>query len=531
MKCPNCYNEIRDGAKFCPHCGHKIVGSQPTQLVRPRADQPPPPVYTPPAAPPRQPPPVYTPPGGPAAGGPVAAKQPRSRQLSWPILAVAAAVLLLALGALWFFFLRSGGATAGVPQGDRVLYGITETADVGTLSKAVGVLSRDGDQTELAFDRDGIFVLETLADPYLSISPNGRQVSLYRSTDDGMEMAVVSTEGGAEAFSDPGAVFAGTRAFAPDSSAYAFTRAEETDGEERYTLVVVDAEGEPVGEWPDLVFSGFFSNGDRVLALRLDDEGLISDLVTVTLPDGQPERVASIDDSTGSLDPFIFDDYVYYNHDDELRRVDANGENATTIYRFQGELTNVMTVPGFDRLLVMEQSESTSFGDLYVLEPDGGDRVRLDEDVYDDPGDGGSIGSGVIAAGDRLAYTTVDGDALTLYVVNADGSDRRRLAEERAWLVFAFSPDGSRLAYIAGADYGQPGDLYVAELPDGEPVRLSRDAWSLIFSGDRLLYSTAEDTDTDSPESAVHSVTYDGDEDEIIFGPEDGLIRLISPAR
>ncbi len=69
------------------------------------------------------------------------------------------------------------------------------------------------------------------------------------------------------------------------------------------------------------------------------------------------------------------------------------------------------------------------------------------------------------------------------------------------------------------------------ELPDGDPIRLARNTWSLMYSGNRLLYTSVTGAEEDDPESSVLSVTYDGDAEEAIFGPEDGLIRLISPVR
>ena len=63
---------------------------------------------------------------------------------------------------------------------------------------------------------------------------------------------------------------------------------------------------------------------------------------------------------------------------------------------------------------------------------------------------------------------------------------------DQQWLVFAFAPDGRQLAYITGDTTALGGELYVVDLPDGDPERLARDAWSFSFSGDRLLYSALD---------------------------------------
>ena len=51
MNCPNCHNQIRPDAKFCPHCGHKLVAVAPP----PGAPEPPESPSAAPAAPPAEP--------------------------------------------------------------------------------------------------------------------------------------------------------------------------------------------------------------------------------------------------------------------------------------------------------------------------------------------------------------------------------------------------------------------------------------------------------------------------------------------
>ncbi len=554
MKCPNCYNDVRDTARFCPHCGHEITAAQKppaqnnaaqkTQLVRPRADQPapPPPARplaappTPPAAPPAYKPPVYTPPGGAAGPGavPPAQPQPTRRGLrlpAWPLLAGLGVVLVLGLAALWFLFLRGGGAAAGMPAGDRVLYVVSESpGDFG--SKVVAALDREGESAEIAFDRDGLWLGWTPAGYTNDVSLDGRLALIYAS---GAEPRIMTTESGQERRQLEGfQQYSFARAFSPDSNTIAYTSVTvDEDDAERIELVAADAEGQEIGRWADLVFAGFFNDSERVLATRVDDDGLISDLVTVALPDGEPQRVASMDDSTDDVAPFVFGDKVYYRLDDELRRVDGNGENVETIYRFESNNPLVILLPGLDRLLILERAEDSDYGDLYVLAADGSDRARLDEDVALYPFRNGAAGPSLAYANGRLAYATIDRDSelVTLQVIHIDGSDRRRLVDDQLWLNFGFSPDGRRLAYIAGESAFTPGDLYVVEMPEGEPARLARDAWSSAFVGDRLLYSTLDGLQDNDPESVVHRITVEGDNDEVIYGPEDGAIQFLTPVR
>ena len=543
MQCPNCYNEVRDTAKFCPTCGHRITPPHATEVVRPPssggapgspAQNPPgytPPPYTPPPyTPPPFEPAVYTPPAGPPRA--VASR----RRLGWPVVAGLAAVVVLAAAAVWFFFLRGGGSSTAVPQGNRILYGVAESADNRVVFESVSVMNRDGsDRSELAFDRDQMAVPANATDAYAGISPDGRRLALYRGGNNGVELVMMPTDSGAELLNDPDNLWTATdeqpltRGFAPDGSAFAYTQVNED--EDVAALVVVDPDGAEVARWPDLVFDGFFDDSERLLARRLDEDGNVVEVVTVSLPDGQPQRVVTASDDMTETAPFVFEDHVYFLSEGRLQRVDANGDNLTTIFRFDGEAPVARAVPGYDRLVVLDRAGPGSSGELFIVDTDGENRVRLGESYFVDDLDCVVCGQSLIAGDDHVAYVTSTNDGFSLYVAEGDGSDRRRLIEDREWVAFRFSPDGRHLAFIAGYNAYTGGDLYTVELPDGEPERVTGDVWSLEFAGDRLLYTTADDVDTGSPESAIHSMSVPEGEHEIIFGPEEGLIHLISPVR
>jgi len=558
MQCPNCHTANRDTAKFCSACGYRLTpplaspppaaNAPPIPGGTPRAGHIPPPAagQPPPAARPTEivrPKPVVGLPPAPVPKSPVPrpavapavhsfppAAPPAARRTSrWQLpLAGIAVLVMLALAALWFFVLREGGSAA-VPDGDRVLFTIAEGGIGSVAGQSLIVITREGsDVQELVFDRDGIWPGYDYANSHRGVAPDGRWLATTRFQDDGPELVLVPTDSGAELFSDPDIGFDGR--FAPDSSAYAYTRLVATDAGDEFSLVVVNTTGQLVGEWADLLLVDFLAGGNSLLALRGDDEGLFTGLVTVDLPDGQPARVVDLADSTGPVAPFVYDDMVYYFSDEELVRVQTNGEGQETIYRTESDVPLVLVAPGLERLLILERPAVDDHGDLYSLLPDGSDRARLGEAVYRDPGQGGSGGPMVATAGDRVAFTSRDGDGLSLYVSNADGGERRRLIDEQAWLVFAFSPDGDELAYIAGASAGQPGDLLVAQLPDGDATRVAGNAWSFLYAGDHILYSAVENAG-DNPQSAIHSVTATGEDDEITYGPVEGLIRFHSPAR
>lgn len=547
MKCPHCQNDVRDTARFCPSCGKKIEVSKATEIIRPKpgGELPGgPPPYVPPASvtPPAYTPPPYTPPGGapsaynaPSGYGaaqpvPPAPAARTARRLPWPLLGVAAVVLLLGGAAVWFFLPRGGGGAA-VPAGDRLLMSVSP--DGLYADEALAAIAPDGaDYQEVAFDRDGLDALTYLENPNAFVARDGKWLAMTRQTKDDWELSLAPTDGGVELFND--ADYQTPAAFAPDSSAFAYTRVSVDDntGDETISLIVVNREGSEIVSRPNLVFADFF-DGDRLLAAQTDEEGLFSHLVTLDLPNGEPQVVVDLADSTGDVQPFVLDDAIYYQHDDELRRVDAAGENMATVYRFESDSPYVMRLPGEnDHLFIFERFTDELMGELMVITLPEGDRTRLDDEAAILPAEGGPLSPALaLSGGDQIAYATGGAGDRSLYVANLDGSDRRRVASDMAWVNFGFAPDGGHLAYVAGENLYGTGDLYVMELPDGNATRIDDGVWSFLVADGRVYYTTVDDPQSDSAESVVRRAALNGEDNESIHGPEDGLLTLLSPVR
>jgi TolB protein len=94
------------------------------------------------------------------------------------------------------------------------------------------------------------------------------------------------------------------------------------------------------------------------------------------------------------------------------------------------------------------------WGEIWVMDPNGGNRVRLTEP---EPPNTDASGSGSPAwspDGRLVAYASTGGAVKEnerdneIYVMRADGSDKRRLTHDRASsLTPAWSPDGKRIAF------------------------------------------------------------------------------------
>jgi len=134
----------------------------------------------------------------------------------------------------------------------------------------------------------------------------------------------------------------------------------------------------------------------------------------------------------------------------------------------------------------MAKAETGQDWDLYVMQADGLDPVRLTDSPGDDTGPSWS------SDGQRIAFVSDRDGNREIYVMNADGSDPVNLTQHPAedWTP-AWSPDGSQIAFASFRDGNW--EIYLMDADGGNQRRLTRaasadyaPAWSP--AGDRLAF-------------------------------------------
>ena len=148
---------------------------------------------------------------------------------------------------------------------------------------------------------------------------------------------------------------------------------------------------------------------------------------------------------------------------------------------------------------------------IYVIDADGENRRRLSNDAVDDSYPSWS------PDGERIAFVSIrDGRGhYDIYVMDADGSNQQRLTENPGhdWQP-SWSPNGERIAFTsaraAGEDERQNWDIYVMDTDGKNQRRLTRNAspdtnpsWSP--DGKRIVFVSTRDGNWD-----IYTMNADG---------------------
>ncbi|MEP7292343.1 MAG: hypothetical protein ABI835_11195 [Chloroflexota bacterium] len=247
-------------------------------------------------------------------------------------------------------------------------------------------------------------------------------------------------------------------------------------------------------------------NADGSNQTRLTNNHAI-DLNPVWMPDG--EHIAFRRGGIGE------DQYIYV--------MNADGSNETRVYdqpgtfvdfAFRGVGSTLDAVLDFHALNVINLDDMTSITMLSSAVPTPYFSLSPD--------------------GQRIAYISAwDGVARLVYTVNADGSERTRLADEHVQdFRPVWSPDGQRIAYVAAPDQGI--NIYLMNADGSNQTYLAegRDpTWSP--DGKRIVFASAQYPDRDifvinQDGSEQTQLTSNGADECPVWSPDGQQIAFVS---
>jgi Tol biopolymer transport system component/uncharacterized protein YjdB len=159
---------------------------------------------------------------------------------------------------------------------------------------------------------------------------------------------------------------------------------------------------------------------------------------------------------------------------DDIFAVDRNGLNMRRLTSEPGYDGDPAWSPSGDRIAYRRIEPGTGRGDVWVMNADGSDKVKLTGDLPAAESSGPPAWS---PDASRIAFITTSytagGSASTLWIMNADGSGKHSLVvnatagdRDPTW-----SPDGSRIAFVRS--YRDDTDIMIVGVATGEVVRMA----------------------------------------------------------
>jgi Tol biopolymer transport system component len=168
-----------------------------------------------------------------------------------------------------------------------------------------------------------------------------------------------------------------------------------------------------------------------------------------------------------------------------LIAISAETEEEKTLFRAGDGVSGLSASPDGERVAFNRwDPEDESFDvEVVIAELDGdNERALTETPAIDGDAEWAPDGTKLVFTSDRdrngkCLFHDCFGYAPELYVMNADGSDQRRLTHTPAYDVFpAWSPDGTKIVFARIADDEDDYELFLIDADGGEPESLTDSA-------------------------------------------------------
>lgn len=94
--------------------------------------------------------------------------------------------------------------------------------------------------------------------------------------------------------------------------------------------------------------------------------------------------------------------------------------------------------------------ENKSNSELFVMNSDGSDKKQITETATKE------VAAKWMNDGKRIAFLSSEGGSMQLWIMNSDGSDRKQITTREGGITdFTFSPDETKLLFVADVKYGE----------------------------------------------------------------------------
>ena len=184
---------------------------------------------------------------------------------------------------------------------------------------------------------------------------------------------------------------------------------------------------------------------------------------------------------------------IVLSSEDDVYTANADGSHLVRVTRRPGPEFDPAWSPHGGRIVYRDSRRGINQDDeIFIVNADGTGRRNLTRDPGNDWGpDWSPDGGTIVFNSDR------DGLPMGGFLVDADGSDLRRIATD-AWVEYpAWSPDGGRIAFMGG-DSASEYDIWVVDVDGSNLIRLTDSpgpdgwpAWSP--DGTRVAFTSVRD--------------------------------------